>query len=265
MEDKVTTPPNPPQHYSEIFTSFSSFFDWFFSSPLILTGVITAIFAFLTIKANRNANRVKNSIDFETTYKHTASISNYSREVLKIITKKHNCDLCHYMYSLGTEKNKLEEDTRNISSFLNEWERCANGCFHDIYDTNFFYGTYSGTVNTLFEKCLPFMLSRQETRSQNIKVYTKFLWLSTKWIIRSNSESGKSTDQNILNAYKALNKYHKKVKREAFIVKLGITNWKICKGKQKYLEDLYSTRNDLLFEAHTALKNYIAKQKCPDK
>ncbi|EJO9909240.1 DUF4760 domain-containing protein [Vibrio parahaemolyticus] len=163
--------------------------------------ILAAIFAWLALRHNIHASRTKNSIDFESNYKHNEKIVESSLEIKRMV----NTYYSHQLAELALEKNFLHEDTKHINTILNEWERCANGVFHKIYDNNFLFGTYASTVLYLYKNLYPFI---EQRRKHNPRVYTKFCWMAIQWQVRRQKDETGTTDKDLKAALKLLENYH---------------------------------------------------------
>lgn len=171
----------------------------------LIAAFLAAIFAWLALRHNIRASRTKNSLDFESTYKHNAKIVESSLEIKRIVNSYNSKKIA----DLALERNFLAEDTLHITRVLNEWERCANGVFHNIYDNNFLYGTYASTVLYLYKNLHPFI---EQRRQHNPRVYTKFCWMAIQWQIRRQNDEKSKTDTDLKKALKLLERYHNSLK-----------------------------------------------------
>lgn len=170
----------------------------------LFVGLLAALIALRALRHNVQAAKTKNSLDFESTYKHNEKIVKSSLEIKKIIKRKLDVPIS----SLGLEENFQREEALHISAILNEWERCANGIYHKVYDDDFLYGTYGSTVIFLYTHLYPYIEVRQK---HNPRVFTKFCWLALKWQIRRDKNTGKKTDRVLSEALELLSTYHKNV------------------------------------------------------
>lgn len=234
------------------------FFTWFFDTPTALTGLLAIIgtlsVAGITIRFNRQQNRLKNSIDFESTFKHNDKVLASAQAVQRLMFTDKDCDLCEIMRTSGCNNpdSKLSDNTKNLSIFFNEWARCANGVANNIYDQDFLYGTYSTTLTVTFTKALPFILERQKERP---KVYTKVCALAITWIIRYNHERNEPVDKNLTCALKQLNKYHKFIHNTR---RKRIRNWLVSKELCEPIDEIL-----YLKKARYLLLAFYYNQKCP--
>ncbi|EGQ8314608.1 DUF4760 domain-containing protein [Vibrio cholerae] len=166
----------------------------------LLAALLAAVFAFFTLKHNIKSSRVKNSLDFEATYKHNDKVVKSTLEIKKILRNR----LTVPVESWGLEENALTDEANHLSTVMNEWERCANAIYHKIYDDNYLYGIYGSTVIFLFTHLNPYIVQRQK---HNPRVYTKFCWLAVRWMIRRDSENKKKIDKALLDAREKLSIY----------------------------------------------------------
>ncbi|EGR1278504.1 hypothetical protein D9A20_15145, partial [Vibrio cholerae] len=54
----------------------------------LLAALLAAVFAFFTLKHNIKSSRVKNSLDFEATYKHNDKVVKSTLEIKKILRNR---------------------------------------------------------------------------------------------------------------------------------------------------------------------------------
>ncbi|MBP3140122.1 DUF4760 domain-containing protein [Aliivibrio fischeri] len=163
------------------------------------------IFAGLALKHNVKSTRIKNSLDFESTYKHNDKVVSSTLEIKKLLKDSIKNPVAQW----GLESNSLTDEANHLSTVMNEWERCANAIYHKVYDDNFLYGTYGSTVIFLFTHLHPYIVTRQE---HNPRAYTKFCWLAVNWKIRRDNENKIQIDANLLAARQKLNTYLESLK-----------------------------------------------------
>jgi hypothetical protein len=172
----------------------------------IIVGLIAAFIAVRGLKHNVRAAKMKNSLDFESVYKHNAKVVESSLEIKKILSKRFE----HPIELWGLESNFQTPQAIHISTILNEWERCANGIYHKVYDDDFLYGTYGSTVIFLFTHLQPYIVARQE---HNPRAFTRFCWLALNWKVRRDSRSADKNTYKLKAALKLLSEYHTSVSR----------------------------------------------------
>lgn len=180
--------------------------------PMFYVAFAAFLVAWKTLLTNAKATKIKNSIDFESSYKHKDSIKKSSDKVLELITSHENTDELNqklFEISIKQDRTVADSDYIHINDFLNEWERCANGVYYGVYDEKFLYGTYAGTLTTAFMKLLPFILMRQGGTRE--RVYIKTEWLALKWIINQHKEKGLLLDTNLEKSYRLLCSHHKAI------------------------------------------------------
>ncbi|MNT18340.1 hypothetical protein D3C72_1535330 [compost metagenome] len=149
---------------------------------------------------------MKNSLDFESVYKHNAKVVESSLEIKKILSRRLHAPIEQW----GLESNFQSPEALHISTVLNEWERCANGIYHKVYDDDFLYGTYGSTVIYLFTHLQPYINTRQK---HNPRAFTRFCWLALNWKIRRDSASAKQNNKKLNKALQLLSEYHASVSR----------------------------------------------------
>lgn len=269
---------------SESFFTFSlHYIDLFIiklsqSTPSIV-GLIAALSAataaYFTISTNRNNARAKNSIDFETNYKHNTAMTENSEKLrlllIKLGSKPTSFTMVSEMHELGRKEQTTHYKSKLISKQLNEWERCANGCTKNIYDESFLYGTYGNTVVSIFDGTLAFILSRQNAaeNGRNHTLYCKFAWLATKWKVRKALESVTFPSWRLLIAYICLATYHTQIKPPllgklinvisvVFNFTVAIPNCflKMILGKNTKIQVPRMSKRVLIRTAHTQLWRY---------
>lgn len=170
----------------------------------LLVGFIAAFIAVRGLNHNVRAAKMKNSLDFESVYKHNSKVVESSLEIKKILSKR----LDYPIENWGLESNFQSSEALHISTILNEWERCANGIYHKVYDDDFLYGTYGSTVIFLFTHLQPYITARQK---HNPRAFTRFCWLALNWKIRRDSVSSKESVHKLKKALKLLSEYHRSV------------------------------------------------------
>lgn len=186
------------------------------ADPMFWVALAAFLVAWKGLVANVQANRVKNSLDFESTYKHNEASKKSSDEVLHFITAHRKLDLREKTTELALQGSRKNEDDDSINyyaainDFLNEWERCANGIYHGVFDEDILYGTYCTTVVEPIKLLLPFIIIRQQKRE---RVYIKLLWLSLRWQIRNMREKGQwvQIPKQIFKAYEYLDEHHRAI------------------------------------------------------
>ncbi|MEZ8640916.1 DUF4760 domain-containing protein [Vibrio splendidus] len=182
----------------------NTFIELFNNHPTVystlLAAILAATFAFFTLKHNIRSTRIKNALDFESTYKHNDKVVTSTIEIKKILKNR----LIIPVADWGLEENQLKEEALHLSTVMNEWERCANAIYHKVYDDNFLYGTYGSTVIFLFTHLQPYLKKRQE---HNPRVYTKFSWLALNWTIRRSMENKEDIEKSLIESRKALKRY----------------------------------------------------------
>ncbi|EKA2634923.1 DUF4760 domain-containing protein [Vibrio alginolyticus] len=171
----------------------------------LLAALLAAIFAFFTLRHNVKSSRIKNSLDFETTYKHNDKVVASTLEIKNILKNRLNEPVSDW----GLESNSMTQEAKHLSTVMNEWERCANAIYHKVYDDNYLYGIYGSTVIFLFTHLHPYIKQRQ---LHNPRVYTKFCWLAINWRIRRDSENKAHTDTVLKEAQAKLDTYLKTLK-----------------------------------------------------
>lgn len=183
--------------------------DLWTTSPSFFVGFAAFIVAWRSLIANSRSTKVKNSIDFESSYKHKESIKQSSNHVLKLITTVDNLPENLFKIAITVDRSYINNDYDHINDFLNEWERCANGVYYGVYDEKFLYGTYATTVIESFKRLLPFVIMRQGDKRD--RVYIKLAWLALKWTVRRNKENGFETSPLLLNALDHLQMHHDRI------------------------------------------------------
>ncbi|OCH05899.1 hypothetical protein A6D98_06035 [Aliivibrio fischeri] len=190
-------------------------------NPMIYASAIATGVAYTAIKTNQKQARIKNSIDFESTLKHDKTALEAARKSADLFREhKADCNGCQFISNLGTPTGVATKEARYLSDFLNEWERCANGIFHNVYDEDLLYGTYAGTVLMVFNRSKPFIVARQSSNSQSKRIYIKLCWLALRWQIRKAKETGEEIDPIIYKTYKLYNKHHTNVYKKTILQKL---------------------------------------------
>lgn len=145
----------------------------------ILTGLVAALFTTRTIAKQRELSREKNSLDFQTTYKHNNEVAqswNLIRDVAGNATELHR---------LGSDEGSSEDAAKALSTICNEWERCANAIRNNVYDENFLYNCHGSTVYFIYRDFHPYITER---RKKNPKFFNNFVWLAEKWCKRRAQE-----------------------------------------------------------------------------
>ncbi|MGX2962145.1 DUF4760 domain-containing protein [Shewanella sp. FeAMO] len=150
-------------------------------NPTATTGIGAAVVAYFSLLSTIRNAVVKNAIDFETTYKHNEKIVNSSLLIKEVVTSKNSDEIAEY----GLESNFFSEEAKAFTVVFNEWERCANGIYHGVYDEDFLYGIYGTTVLFLYERCKPYIDKRKD---HNPRVYNRFSWLALRWKARRGRE-----------------------------------------------------------------------------
>lgn len=163
------------------FECFDSFLGFIKDNPTTATGIIAAIIGTYAIKNTARNAIVKNALDFETTYKHNEKIVEASLVIKFMLKHSSSAEIARY----GLESEFFSNEAKALSTIFNEWERCANGVFHGIYDEDFLYGIYGSTVLFLYASCKPYLDKRKD---HNSRVYNRFSWLALRWKIRRGSE-----------------------------------------------------------------------------
>ncbi|MBY8026147.1 DUF4760 domain-containing protein [Vibrio fluvialis] len=166
----------------------------------LAAAILAAVFAFFTLRHNIKSSRIKNALDFESTYKHNDKVVASTIEIKKILRNTHNVPVMEW----GLERNQLADEALHLSTVMNEWERCANAVFHKVYDEDFLYGTYGSTVIFLITHLHPYIVKRQE---HNPRVYTRFCWLALRWQIRRSNENGAKINRALRESREKLHYY----------------------------------------------------------
>lgn len=159
-----------------------------------LLGIFTAI---KTILSNKKNSRDKNSIDFEQGYKRNTDLNDAWLVFLKVMRESSSYDISNLAYQYGSI------ETQSLVKILNEWERAANGIFHDIYDGNYLYKVYGTTVIGLYEYSYPFIEERQKGNPRSFIQLTR---LYIKWKIKRGKEDRVSFDKELSDINSRLDK-----------------------------------------------------------
>lgn len=173
----------------------------------LLVGLLAALIALRALRHNVQSAKIKNSLDFESIYKHNSKVVESSLEIKKILKHRLESPIAEH----GLEENAHTAEAIHISTILNEWERCANGVYHKVYDDSFLYGTYGSTVIFLYTNLQPYIENRQK---HNPRVFTKFCWLALKWRIRRDRDDANKTDATLKAALALLSEHHRHVMKK---------------------------------------------------
>lgn len=168
--------------------------------PVILSTLSAGLFALIALLNNIRMNRTKNSLEFESKYKHNEKIVEATIQIKKIL--RSTTPVANW----GKEEHCFTVEALALSTVMNEWERCANAIYHKVYDNDFLYGTYGSTVIYLFTNLKPYIDKRQD---HNKRVYAKFCWLAIRWKIQRDSEESNKADKHLKEAKKQLDLYLK--------------------------------------------------------
>ncbi|EKF9473111.1 DUF4760 domain-containing protein [Vibrio cholerae] len=220
-------------------------------NPVFYVAFSALVVAVLNLLASSRTSKVKNSLDFETSYKHKEPIKKASDEVLKILKSTNSdAELIDKLFKIaileGREDDNGNSAYLNINDFLNEWERCANGIYYGVYDEKFLYGTYAGTVTVAVTKLLPFILMRQGGNRE--RVYIKICWLALRWHIQRDKEKGTISHPKLVRAYSSLSLHHNRIYSKSYMHRCYAIINMITKQ---------STPKDLLLEARKSLIEYV--------
>lgn len=166
-----------------------------------IAALLAATAAYFTLRHNIRSTRVKNALDFESTYKHNDKVVTSTQAVRAMLRQQ-----AKPVEFWGLEENQLTDEAKHLSTVMNEWERCANAIYHKVYDDKFLYGTYGSTVIFLFTHLQPYIEARQK---HNPRVYTKFCWLALCWRIKRDNEDHEDVNQALKESRDALARYLK--------------------------------------------------------
>lgn len=226
--------------------------------PVFYVAFSALVVAVLNLQASSRTSKVKNSLDFETSYKHKDHIKKVSDEVLKILkSTASNAELTEKLFKIAILEGREDEsgngDYLNINDFLNEWERCANGIYYGVYDEKFLYGTYASTVTVAVTKLLPFILIRQSGNRE--RVYIKICWLALRWHLQREKEKGTTCHPKLLRAYDALSIHHHRIYSKSYMHLYYAIAHTITKRP---------TPRYLLLEARKSLIEYVLEKSKPN-
>lgn len=151
------------------------------ASPTFFPGVIGALIAFFSIRAQRRTSREKNSLDFEAAYKRNEAVVKAWSDVLSIHKNRMKIPVEHW----GKEEHSQEDSAKSLKLIFNEWERCANAVNNGLYDELYLYRVYGSTLIFLDVNFEPYMA---QCRIKNPRFYRNLKILALKWHIRRASE-----------------------------------------------------------------------------
>lgn len=151
------------------------------SLSVLFSSLITVCIAYSGIMKQRQIAREKNSLDFEAAYKHSIQINEAWDVLISISQNSYKESVKKWAKS----ENLSSNEALSIRVLLNEWERVANGVFHNIYDSAFLYKIYGSYLIKMHSLLLPYIRERQE---KNYRLYYQLDKLVMEWRVKRGRE-----------------------------------------------------------------------------
>ena len=145
--------------------------EWF-RGAVLLSGVLVAV---VSISNLRTLARRKQTAD--------ALFAGRNDEEFKLglqcVSKIHDADNSN-IRSFAKLENKDCDEFKKMLYVLNHFEFVSIGIQHGIYDEEMYRDASYGTVVSLHEKVMPFIIAMRETRKRNT-IFQEFVWLADRW------------------------------------------------------------------------------------
>jgi hypothetical protein len=155
-------------------------FDWVAKNPTVPIILGSAALALRTYITTRHLTRAKHTIDFETAYHQSQSLTAAIAKLGPYLVKASAEDL----ELLAITNNPDQEILPHIREVLNTWERAAIAVKRNVYDEDLLFDAYGSSLVYMWQKLIPFIRRRQ---SSNNRLYANFDWLAIRWLIRRDS------------------------------------------------------------------------------
>ena len=130
----------------------------------------------------------KNSIDFEKSYTRFEPVVE-SMNMIQRFNKQDVIDIVEIDKKLRRGEKISRTGIKKLEAVrltLNEWEAVANAVRYNVYDEEYLFSIYCATVKGMYTILYPYINYRQ---LQNPRLFVNFQLMSTKWMLRRNSET----------------------------------------------------------------------------
>jgi len=179
--------------------------DTWHNSPTFFPGLFGAIFAWFSIRNQKQNSREKNSLDFEAAYKRNDKVVEAWDTVRKIYSERNVHQLSHW----GTKDTEQTPEAKALATIFNEWERCANAVNNGLYDDHYLYRVYGSTLIFLDVHFSPYI---EERRKINPRFYRNMKILALTWRIRRAYEDSDGEAKEYIEQLKEAEKCVEKLK-----------------------------------------------------